>query len=143
MNGDFLYPNLDVIQLHGHEPPAYCEELMDVVGKPVVRAFKYSQAVQPHILTAFEAMPVFLFDLDKGEPDTDGAAKRLWELAAWAGEQGFRILLAGGLDTSNVQQAVEATVPYGVDVCRGVEMEPGVKDMNKVKRFIEEVKQCP
>jgi phosphoribosylanthranilate isomerase len=63
-------------------------------------------------------------------------------VAAWAGEQGFRILLAGGLDSSNVHEAVEATVPYGVDVCRGVELEPGVKDMNKVRRFIEEVKQC-
>ncbi|MEK7767833.1 MAG: phosphoribosylanthranilate isomerase, partial [bacterium] len=49
-------------------------------------------------------------------------------------------LLAGGLTPANVRRAIRAARPYGVDVCSGVEREPGVKDHAQVRRFIRAAK---
>jgi phosphoribosylanthranilate isomerase len=59
-----------------------------------------------------------------------------WELLA-----DFRptvpIILAGGLDPDNVAEAIRIVQPYGVDVASGVERAPGIKDADKMKRFID------
>jgi len=65
----------------------------------------------------------------------------------WLGEDGThwrraaatngRVVLAGGLEPENVRAAVAAVRPWAVDTARGVELEPGVKDHEKVRRFVE------
>ena len=45
-------------------------------------------------------------------------------------------MLSGGLDASNVAEAISVTQAPGVDVSSGVEREPGVKDANKIREFI-------
>jgi phosphoribosylanthranilate isomerase len=52
-----------------------------------------------------------------------------------------RVLLAGGLTPENVREAIAAVQPWGVDVSSGVEKEPGVKDLRKVKQFIERARR--
>jgi len=52
-----------------------------------------------------------------------------------------RVMLAGGLTPDNVEQAIETVNPLGVDVASGVEAEPGRKDHDKMKTFIERAKQ--
>ena len=51
-----------------------------------------------------------------------------------------RIILAGGLNPDNVQEAIERVGPYSVDTSSGVEAEPGKKDHKKVKDFLARVK---
>ncbi len=50
-------------------------------------------------------------------------------------------LLAGGLTPDNVFDAILATLPWGVDVSTGIESEPGVKDGELMRRFVEEVRR--
>jgi phosphoribosylanthranilate isomerase len=52
-----------------------------------------------------------------------------------------RLILAGGLNPSNVQEAVKTVRPYAVDVSTGVESRPGVKDHEKIASFIENVRE--
>ena len=51
-----------------------------------------------------------------------------------------QMILAGGLTPENVQEAIQIVRPYGVDIASGVESEPGVKDAEKVKKFVERVR---
>ena len=65
-----------------------------------------------------------------------------WSLAARAKAMTDRpVILAGGLTPENVQDALEAVRPYGVDVATGVEASPGVKDHAKVRAFVRAVRE--
>ena len=54
--------------------------------------------------------------------------------------QHYPLILAGGLGPDNVATAIDACLPDGVDASSSLESEPGRKDMEKVKRFIEQVR---
>jgi phosphoribosylanthranilate isomerase len=64
-----------------------------------------------------------------------------WELlAGW--NPGAPLVLAGGLTPENVAEAIERVRPWGVDVASGVEIAPGVKDPDKVARFVKNVRSA-
>jgi phosphoribosylanthranilate isomerase len=52
-----------------------------------------------------------------------------------------KVILAGGLNPSNIQKAIKTVEPYGVDVSTGVESSPGIKDPRKIKSFINQVRE--
>ena len=62
-----------------------------------------------------------------------------WQLAAQHAGRG-KMVLAGGLDSSNVAAAIRAVAPFGVDVSSGVESAPGKKDAGKIRTFIQTVR---
>jgi len=64
-----------------------------------------------------------------------------WDLLADF-DPGIPLVLAGGLTPENVGEAVRKVRPWGVDVASGVESSPGVKDAEKVRRFIENAKEA-
>ena len=51
-------------------------------------------------------------------------------------------MLAGGLHSENIFDAIISTLPWGVDVSSGIESEPGLKDGEKMRRFVEEVRRA-
>ncbi len=73
--------------------------------------------------------------LYEGSVSGIGAVADWGEAARLARER--RLVLAGGLDPGNVAGAIAAVRPFGVDVSSGVEMLPGVKDPEKIRRFVE------
>lgn len=64
-----------------------------------------------------------------------------WDLATQAKRLGLPLMLAGGLTPDNVADAVAQARPYAVDVSSGVEAEPGRKDHDKLRRFIQAVRR--
>lgn len=126
---------LDLVQLHGEESPAYC----GLVRRRVMKAFRVRG---PESLAALPEYQVSAYLLDAYSPASHGGTGERfdWELAVAAKEQG-RIVLAGGLDPDNVAQAVAKVAPYAVDVSSGVELSPGRKDREKVRRFVAEAKK--
>jgi len=139
---------LDLIQLHGNETPAFCKSIAGLTGLPVIRALPCSferHNGTPALFDNGDVLPragYLLLDLDKDEPVQEEGMRRLWTAAALAGRQGREIFLAGGLDPFNVRAAVELAAPFCVDVCRGVETAPGIKDEGAVEEFMSEVKRA-
>lgn len=84
----------------------------------------------------------FLTILDRAVAGLQGGTGQAfdWEVAARLSEAGFRFMLAGGLTPENVNRAVSEVNPWGVDVSSGVETK-GVKDPEKIRRFIEEARR--
>jgi phosphoribosylanthranilate isomerase len=66
-----------------------------------------------------------------------------WDLAAEIVQRAERpVILAGGLTPENVGDAVRRVRPYGVDVSSGIEASPGVKDLSKLRDFIQAAKEA-
>ncbi len=132
---------LDLIQLHGAESPVYCDALAESVSTPVMKALWSGQIENAEALDPYRAPCFFLFDLDKSGSNGISAIRSLWGAAARAARSGRRVFLAGGLTPNNVHEAIRGTAVFGVDVCRGVEHSPGVKDIEAVMRFVAEVRR--
>ena len=121
---------ITTIQLHGDEPPAYA----DALAWPVWRALPLASA--NGTLSAWSEDTVIL--LDAHDPVKRGGTGQPIDWAAAAAlAAARRVILAGGLTPENVGEAVRTVHPYGVDVSSGVEEAPGVKDFDKVARFLE------
>ena len=130
---------LDIIQLHGSEPPEFC----NVFKRKIIKAFKIQEqgARGKGQENEIRRYTVSAYLLDTYKEGVEGGTGETfnWEIAKEA--KGFgRIILAGGLTPENVAEAVETVMPYGVDVSSGVEQKPGKKDLQKVKNFIERAK---
>ncbi len=98
---------------------------------------RMDEGVTPEVLRALSPAPAVLL-ADSFDPESVGGTGRVgsWERALAAKKLGVPVMLAGGLTPDNVGDAVAAVHPWGVDVSTGVEKEPGIKDIKKVKQFI-------
>ncbi len=124
---------LDVIQLHGDEPPEVCAELR----MPILKAIRVKDASSLEVMGAYH---VAAFLLDTYVAGVAGGSGRPfdWDLAAQAARSA-RIVLSGGLTPDNVQEALSRVRPYGVDVSSGVETN-GRKDPQKIRAFVARVR---
>jgi len=128
---------LSGVQLHGDEKPGDIERLRrDRLF--VIKGHRISGRDDLAKLDAFD-VDAHLFDSHvPGSPGGTGKTFD-WSLAASiSGEH--RILLAGGLTADNVSEAICTVNPWGVDVSSGVESAPGVKDHDKIRRFVAEAR---
>jgi phosphoribosylanthranilate isomerase len=120
---------ITTVQLHGDEPPAYADGL----GWPIIRSVSVEEADEA--CPAWPAETLFL--LDAVDPvRRGGTGGQVDWIQAASVARDWRILLAGGLTHENVAEAIAIVRPYGVDVSSGVEHSPGVKDFDKVSRFV-------
>ena len=125
---------LDVVQLHGHEPPEICE----LIPVKVWKAFNPGKGVPE----SPDSYRVDAFLLDSYSTESPGGTGRVgdWEWAReYAQSCDTPVVLAGGLTPENVRDAIRKVKAWGVDVSSGVELRPGRKDIEKVRAFI---KQC-
>jgi phosphoribosylanthranilate isomerase len=124
---------VQVIQLHGDETPEYCRKLSDW---PLLKAIRIGgNSIRENL----EEYPVRAFLLDvKDDALFGGTGKSFdWRLAKGITHP---FVLAGGLRPDNVGEAIRIAAPYGVDVCSGVESNPGKKDARLLAEFMNEVR---
>lgn len=127
---------IDWIQLHGDETPDRVESLTQQ-GHAV---FKAMGVKDREMLSAAAKFPSPTLLLDAYAPvEYGGSGETMdWSLGAEAVQQwpDRQIVLAGGLHPGNIADAIRQVKPTGVDVASGVEAEPGVKDLDKVRAFL-------
>jgi phosphoribosylanthranilate isomerase len=136
---------LDVLQLHGDEPPELCAT-MRAAGYTVWKALRPRTAGEFGEGAARYAGVVDALLVDGWSPvDHGGTGTRFpWQAvaalrAADAGA-GPALVAAGGLRAENVAEAVRILSPFAVDVSSGVELAPGIKDPARVAAFVAAVR---
>ena len=132
--------NLDGIQLHGDETDEYCRQLKHIAPqKFVIKVLAPKSGKEIGIARdyAVDAIMVDTFDHQLW-----GGTGRIanWTIARDLGNDVNRVFLAGGLTPQNVSEAIAAVGPYGVDVCSGVELEPGKKSSKRMREFVDAVR---
>jgi len=135
---------LDCVQLSGDESWEYCREVVE----PVIKAIRIGQQSPAELYAELSAggqlLPQqrFIALLDSQvEGKYGGTGESFnWNLAQQVAKR-FPVIIAGGLDPTNVARLIERVRPWGVDVSSGVETG-GVKDIAKIRMFIKEVRKA-
>jgi phosphoribosylanthranilate isomerase len=128
---------IDLLQFHGSEEPAACR----IYRRPYMKAVAMRPGVDVHAHAREYADAAGLL-LDSYHDDkAGGGTGRIFDWTQVPQKLAKFIILAGGLTPDNVAEAIERTRPYAVDVSGGVESAKGVKDAEKMRAFIEEVKR--
>ncbi len=123
------YVGLDYLQLHGDEGEAVSKQL----PRPVIKAFSVKDKSIKNIMNY--PCDYYLIDSPGG-----GTGKSFdWKLLDKFNLDASKLILAGGLNPENVQEAIRVVKPAGVDVSSGVETN-GAKDIKKIKQFIHAAK---
>lgn len=129
---------INLLQFHGNEDQAFCASF----GVPYMKAIRVQTVEQArNEIAAHEKAEMIL--LDKYQRDVPGGTGKTfdWEMAAAIVQSSSQpVVLAGGLNADNVGDAIAQVNPFGVDVSSGVEDSHGIKDLEKLERFINAAK---
>ena len=125
--------DLDWVQLHGDEDPSFCEALLS-------HNVKTMKAIRVKDQRDIESVEGFFTDailLDAFNPEKYGGTGLTFD---WniIGHINKRVFLAGGINPDNAAKAIELGV-YGIDVCSGIEAEPGKKDHAKMRKLFDNI----
>lgn len=133
----------DYLQLHGAESPERCAEIRRRYARPVIKAFGIADAADvARIPSHFGAIDRILVDAKPPRDATrpGGLGQRFdWGLLDVLGAH-LPLMLSGGLDATNVGEAIAIAGPDGVDVSSGVESAPGRKDPALIRDFVAAVR---
>ena len=125
---------LDTLQFHGDESAAECRQY----AMPFIKALRVNQDTNI-IKMAEEYHQASGLLLDAFNKDTYGGTGESFDWSLAKVDIELPIILAGGLNPTTVADAVSQVNPYAVDVSSGVESEPGIKDIDKIRKFIQRV----
>ncbi|MEX0723955.1 MAG: phosphoribosylanthranilate isomerase [Gracilimonas sp.] len=131
---------LDYVQLHGDESPEYCE----LVDKPIIKVIHIEEETVEYILKhqieEYSKVAEFLLFDTKIDGLWGGTGKSFdWEILNDM-ELDIPYFLSGGLNASNIKEAIETVEPYAIDVSSSLEQKPGLKDFGKIEFFMDEIR---
>ena len=124
---------LNWIQFHGDETSEFCDSFRSLN----VKTMKAIRVKDQYDIEKAEFFNTDAILLDAFDPEKYGGTGIAFD---WniVGHIGKRIFLAGGINPDNAAKAVELGV-YGIDICSGIESDPGKKDHNKMKKLFESI----
>lgn len=129
---------VEVLQFHGAEDPAYCERF----ARPYIKALGMGALNREGLISqskAYKNARGLLLDSHK-----PGAAGGTGETFDWNSIPALNkpVILAGGLTVNNVAEAVNRVHPWAVDVSSGVEADKGIKSVELMSAFMQEVENA-
>lgn len=126
---------LDVLQFHGNESAAFCNQF----GRPYLKALRVRPGDDLNALASQwpDASGILLDSYKDGVP---GGTGEIFDWSLIPAVHDWPLILAGGLTVENVVDAIGRCSPWAVDVSGGVEQAKGIKDALKINSFVREVK---
>ena len=121
---------LNLVQLHGDEPPSFCQS----IEKRVVKAIKVKEDSDIQQIRVYQgSVSSILLDTKVDQQEGGTGISFDWGLALKAKEYDIPIILAGGINFTNIEKAIQLVNPYGLDISSGVEVSPGKKEYSKLQ----------
>ena len=131
---------LSMVQLHGEEGPAYCDEVRRRTGAKVIKAARVGG---PGDLQALKPFHTDFHLLDTRHEELRGGTGETWDWSLIARRHStVPLVVGGGLTPQNVGDAIRAARPFAVDTASGTESEPGRKDPLLVEAFARAVREA-
>lgn len=127
-----------LLQFHGSEEDAFCRSF----GVPYIKAIPMGgmPSSPTDLQLRYPGAAGFLFD--SHAPGGNGGSGVTFDWSQLPKQLNKPVMLAGGLTPDNVFDAILATLPWGVDVSSGIESAPGIKDGDRMRHFVEQVRQA-
>ena len=123
--------SLDTLQFHGDESPLDCSQYQ----MPFIKSLRVKPETNVfQVADEFSSASAIL--LDSFNPSAYGGTGEAFDWSLACVDISLPIILAGGLNETNVSVAISQVKPYAVDTSSGVESAPGVKDIDKIVAFI-------
>lgn len=127
---------LDLLQFHGDECPADCGRY----GRPYIKAVAMQGGMDYSLyMASYPDAAGFL--LDSHASGQAGGTGKVFDWAQIPRQSNKPLILAGGLTPENVAEAIRQVRPFGIDLSSGVESAPGIKDAEKIRKLMNEVRQ--
>ena len=130
-----IFPN-SILQFHGDEEEEFCKAF----NKPYIKAINVSK-YEDLINDLNKYKDSFAYLLDSGDSQNRGGTGETFDWKLIPKDLSNKIIVAGGLDSNNIEVLLSEISPFGVDVSSGVEYKIGVKDHSKIDNFIKLVKK--
>ncbi|WP_425879235.1 phosphoribosylanthranilate isomerase [Acinetobacter sp. TWP2-2-3] len=130
---------LDILQFHGDETPEQCQAIAQQVGRRWYKAIQ----VKPDLdvvaeIQGYQDAGASAVLLDAWHPELKGGTGHSFDWDTFP-KLNIPLILAGGLNPDNIEQAILTTQAYAVDVSGGVESAKGIKDQQLIERFMQGV----
>jgi phosphoribosylanthranilate isomerase len=130
-----IFPN-SILQFHGDEEEEFCKAF----NKSYIKAINVSNQ-EDLINDLNKYKDSFAYLLDSGDSQNRGGTGETFDWKLIPNDLSNKIIVAGGLDSNNIEVLLSEVSPFGVDVSSGVEHKIGVKDHSKINNFIKLVKK--
>lgn len=132
---------LDILQFHGDETPEQCQAIAQQVGRRWYKAIQ----VKPDLdvvaeIQRYQDAGASAVLLDAWHPDLKGGTGHSFDWDTFP-KLNIPLILAGGLNPDNIEQAILTTHAYAVDVSGGVESAKGIKDQQLIEQFMQGVQR--
>ncbi|MBI1453574.1 MULTISPECIES: phosphoribosylanthranilate isomerase [Acinetobacter] len=130
---------VDILQFHGDESPKQCHTIAQTIGRRWYKAIQ----VKPDLdviaeIQAFQQAGASAVLLDAWHPELKGGTGHSFDWTQFP-KLDIPLILAGGLKPDNIEDAIQTTGAYAVDVSGGVESAKGIKDQQLIERFMQGV----
>jgi phosphoribosylanthranilate isomerase len=132
--------DLPLVQLHGEESPKQCKQ----VSVPVIKVFEMVDDFSWEDVAEYsDNVPYIMIDCPKSfRGDKVGWLKEAVAICSQRPESLPPLFFAGALSPENVSVVISQAKPFAVDIASGIEKEPGLKDLEKMKRFCQLVNRA-
>ena len=123
--------NINTLQFHGDETPEFCQQF----NKPYIKALRIKKDIKlQYLLQQYQKSCGIL--LDSYTKDNYGGTGKTFDWNLIDDKITKPIILAGGISSANVLEAVQKIKPYAIDISSGVEKKYGIKDKDKIYNII-------
>ena len=132
---------LDILQFHGDETPLQCQQIAEQVGRRWYKAIQ----VKPDLnvldaIKSYQQAGASAVLLDAWHPELKGGTGHSFDWSKFP-KLDIPLILAGGLNPENIEDAIQTTQAYAVDVSGGVESAKGIKDQQLIENFMQKVQR--